>query len=337
MRTEAGTRIRKMKALPQVVMVPAQEKIIFQKILSYFDDILFSYIERVLKDNRVENEAEGIISALKVGKIIYSGGVFHAKTKFSNRLAGELERLGARFSKTAKGYKLAPDKLPVQVKQALAEVKIHNEEKISKIEKYLDELEGQKPWIYDQVNFDEEVEKIGKNLDNQFRRSMKTINIVPPDLTSYQLAEIAKNYTYNLNYYIKKWTEQEIITLRRDIGELVIGGYRAESLENFIEKRKGIATRKAKFLARQETKLLVAEYRKNRFKQEGITQYRWSTILDGRERELHKQLNGKIFSWSEPPIIDANTGERGNPGEAYNCRCSAIPVISDDWWEKSRK
>ena len=85
-------------------------------------------------------------------------------------------------------------------------------------------------------------------------------------------------------------------------------------------------------MARQETKLLVAEYRKNRFKQEGVTKYRWSTVLDGRERKLHRELNGKIFSWDNPPIIDERTGERGNPAEAYNCRCKAIPIIDDDWW-----
>ena len=225
--------------------------------------------------------------------------------------------------------------MPINIQQAIAQVRMANQEKIARIQSYLGDLQANMDYVGNNIDFGQQVEKIGDNLDKQFKRSMSKINVIPAELTSYQLAEIAKNYTYNLNYYINKWTQKEIITMREDLQKMTLAGYRAESLEDYFIKRKGIARRKAKFLARQETKLLVAEYRKNRFKQEGVTKYRWSTILDGRERKLHKELNGRIFSWDNPPIIDERTGERGNPGEAYNCRCKAIPVIDDDWWGKT--
>ena len=323
-----------MKSLPEVKMNKSQEQVIYSKIAKFFDEVLFSYMEEVLKDKRVENEGEGIAAAIKSGRVFYQVGVFKSKSRFSNKLAKELESIGARYSKSAKGYALAPDRVPMNIQQAIAQVKIKNQENVTKIQKYLEDIENQADYIFQNINFDKEVEAIGRNLDYQFRNSMKKINVVPADLTSYQLSEISKNYTTNLNYYIQKWTRSEIVTLREKIQDIVFAGYRAEALEDLIKKRKGVSDRKAKFLARQETKLLVAEYRKNRFKQEGVTTYRWSTVLDGRERELHKQLNGRIFSWDEPPIIDATTGERGNPGEAYNCRCSAIPVITDNWLNK---
>lgn len=322
-----------MKSLPQVNMVPNLEMGVYRKIREFFDDLLFSYFDELLKNNRVENDGDVLAAAIKSGKVIYSDGVFRPKTKFSNKMSAELENLGARYSRSAGGYRLSAGSFPPSVAQAIAQVRISNVELADKAQNYLKSLSDNLDFIRSKLSFEDEVEKIGKNLDGQFKRSMRTINVIPPELTSYQLAEIAKNYTYNLDYYIKKWAESEIIKLREDIGGLVLDGFRHESLNDVILRHKGVSQRKAAFLARQETKLLVAEYRKNRFKQQGVTKYRWSTVLDGRERELHRELNGRIFSWDDPPIIDATTGERGNPGEAYNCRCVAIPVIDDDWWD----
>lgn len=44
-------------------------------------------------------------------------------------------------------------------------------------------------------------------------------------------------------------------------------------------------------------------------------------------RADHRRLNGKIFSWNAPPIVDMRTGRRGHPGDDYQCRCVAIPVF----------
>lgn len=321
-----------MKTLPQVVMDKAQESIIYKKIEEYFDDLLFAFIGEVLDDSRLENEKDILADAIKSGKIEYSDGVFKSKGRISNTIAKRLEELGAKYSRAKKGYRLPLSSSPYGVQQAVAQVKMANNEKIATIQKYLGDLQVNMDYLGNAVDFKAQVKKIGENLDAQFKRSMAKINVVPAELTEFQLMEIAKNYTYNLNYYINKWAEKEIIKMREDLSKMTLGGYRAESLEDYFLRRKGISRRKAKFLARQETKLLVAEYRKNRFKQEGVTKYRWSTVLDGRERKLHRELNGKIFSWDNPPIIDERTGERGNPAEAYNCRCKAIPIIDDDWW-----
>ena len=46
---------------------------------------------------------------------------------------------------------------------------------------------------------------------------------------------------------------------------------------------------------------------------------------------MHKELNdrsekGEVFKFSNPPI-DSPNGSRHNPGQNYNCRCIAIPVV----------
>ena len=300
-----------------------QEEIIFRKIKEYFDDLLFTFLEEVVREP-LEN-ATDINWYLKRGYLVYDKGYFILRKKLPNKISRDLEKLGAKWSRAKKAYYVKPERIPVDLAQTISEVNIHNQEKVEKIEQYLQGVEENLPVIT--LNFDKEVVKIGAMLDKQFKESVGRINIIPPDMTDFQKTEIAQKYTTNLDYYIKKWTKKEIVKLREDIEPFVMSGYRAAGLEELIQKHKAVSARKAKFLARQETKLLVAQYRENRFKEAGVTHYRWQTILDGRERDLHREHNGKVFSWDEPPIIDATTGQRGNPSQAYNCRCKAIPVV----------
>ena len=73
---------------------------------------------------------------------------------------------------------------------------------------------------------------------------------------------------------------------------------------------------------------MVSKYRQIRYEDVGIRRYMWSTSGDVRVRHDHKELNGKIFYFDNPPITDKATGARNNPGEDFGCRCVAIPVMS---------
>lgn len=320
-----------LKSLKPVEMSKNIEVEIYRKIIDYFNEVFFDYIDEVLKDNIIYNSS-GIVTALLMGRLKYDNkGLFYSKGKISNNLAKELEKNGGKWSKSAKGYRVSDKKLPPDVLQAIARVNIHNREKLDKIRNYLDGIDVD--YIKRNMSFDIEINGIMKNLDVQLKKSLEPIGIIPPKMTDFQIKEISKNYTNNLNYYIQKWSGSEIIKLREKIQPYIMEGYRAESFEDMIKQEKEISEKKAKFLARQETRLLVAEYNKNRFKEAGVTKYRWVTVLDGRERKLHKELNGKVFSWDNPPIIDATTGQRGNPREAYNCRCTAVPVIDSSFFQ----
>ncbi|GAG93926.1 unnamed protein product, partial [marine sediment metagenome] len=71
----------------------------------------------------------------------------------------------------------------------------------------------------------------------------------------------------------------------------------------------------------------VSEYKQQRYLDIGITKYEWSTSNDERVRDDHKQLDGKIFSFKTPPVVDRRTGRRANPAEDFGCRCVAIPIL----------
>lgn len=54
----------------------------------------------------------------------------------------------------------------------------------------------------------------------------------------------------------------------------------------------------------------------------GIEHYVWLSAADDRVRPGHAQRHGKVYAWDEPP-------EGEQPGQAFNCRCYARPVILD--------
>ena len=51
-----------------------------------------------------------------------------------------------------------------------------------------------------------------------------------------------------------------------------------------------------------------------------VETYIWRSQDDDRVRAAHADLDDRVFAWANPP-------SGGHPGEAWNCRCTAEPVI----------
>jgi putative chitinase len=51
-----------------------------------------------------------------------------------------------------------------------------------------------------------------------------------------------------------------------------------------------------------------------------VERYTWRSSDDSRVRASHTEYDDRIFSWSDPP-------EGGHPGQGWNCRCTAEPII----------
>ncbi|MES2143761.1 MAG: phage minor head protein [Pseudomonadota bacterium] len=54
-----------------------------------------------------------------------------------------------------------------------------------------------------------------------------------------------------------------------------------------------------------------------------IESYTWRSRDDSRVRASHSEYDDSVFSWSDPP-------EGGHPGQGWNCRCTAEPIIDQD-------
>jgi SPP1 gp7 family putative phage head morphogenesis protein len=97
-----------------------------------------------------------------------------------------------------------------------------------------------------------------------------------------------------------------------------------------IHAQKGVSDRHALFIAKQEISLMTTTYRDSRNQEAGINEWVWSSSHDSRVRPLHRKLDGHKFSYTNLPIIDEKTGEKGTPGKAFGCRCQLIPLLNTD-------
>ena len=108
---------------------------------------------------------------------------------------------------------------------------------------------------------------------------------------------------------------------------------RVETIRDRILEEGEVTKRQAALIARDQVLSLNGQVAQARHEAAGITQYVWRTSGDGDVRPDHKALNGKVFSYDEPPVVNASEVRRGraerreHPGQDYQCRCTAEPVI----------
>ena len=280
------------------------------------------------KNDLEENKA--VIEALTNGKIFYiQNEGFKAKNKFSNKVSLALEKWGAKYDEWTKMYRIPYDKIPKDVLVAIAENKILQQQKIEEIKKYLDQVINNIPYQVDSMVFNKEVVTILDDAGNEIRKNSRSINVIEVELTPEQKEIIAQEYTNNLKYYIKDWEEKRIPEMRAKVQQLVFEGYREDKIAKLLQHEYGVAANKAKFLAHQETSILLAQYKKVTYQEMGFEKFVWRTIIDGKERKLHEKLNGTTWSWEDLPVIDERTLQKGLPGEAYGCRCQAQPYTEN--------
>lgn len=99
-------------------------------------------------------------------------------------------------------------------------------------------------------------------------------------------------------------------------------GARAEAMSEQIMQRVDVSESRANLIARDQANKLYGDLTQLRQTETGVTRYTWRTSLDERVREEHQLLEGTEQSWDDPP-------PPGHPGQDYQCRCTAEPIISD--------
>lgn len=295
-------------------------KLIQNVIIQHLRDELYNPLfEKLHIKPRAINDLDVLRNALREGKIFYIDGGFKAVNKFGNTIARELERIGATYDRRQKMYRIQYDRLPKDLLVSVAEAQRLSQERVIFVDNFLKNFLGNIDDFVDNIAFTDEVITILDDANQQIKKNVKKINVLTPELDETQLREIAKSYTTNMQYYIKKWAEKDIPEFRKKVQQAVLEGYREDKVQKILEREYKIGADKAKFLAQNETSIMLAQYRKVTYQRMGFNKFKWVTIMDGKERKLHADLNGKICSFDNPPIIDKHTGQTGLPGETYNC------------------
>lgn len=101
----------------------------------------------------------------------------------------------------------------------------------------------------------------------------------------------------------------------------LINGTRWETIASDIQDRFSVSESKAALLARDQTNKLNGQLTEIRQRELGFTKYIWRTMGDDRVRESHREKEGNVYSWDDPPA------DTGHVGQDYNCRCYGEPYF----------
>lgn len=171
-------------------------------------------------------------------------------------------------------------------------------------------------------------EVIGKN-------KKKEIIGINPLHADPGLTVAADIYRTNNVLLIKSIPDRELREVQALLEKPSNFGRRVEEMRDLIQERFSVSESRAALIARDQTLKLNSQITKTRQTRAGISRYVWTTSGDERvrgqngESDNHYDLDGKTFAWNDPPVVDEKTGRRCHPGEDYQCRCVAFPVVEE--------
>lgn len=167
-----------------------------------------------------------------------------------------------------------------------------------------------------------------RDLGESLKKISGGITIKVPDMPAALQEQITAATAENVGL-IKSVQQQ----LHERISQLVLrsvatGGKGAAEIFDEIRHYEGLAEKRARLIAIDQTRKITAVMNAERAKAVGIKKFEWVHSGGGSDpRKRHLELDGTIHSYDDPPIIDPKTGQRGLPGVLVNCRCVAVPIL----------
>lgn len=309
------------------------------QISRYLYDVLFLPLKDMLSDIFPEaskdiylnaadpsKETDPVILALNKNQIRYSGGGFEGK--FTARISRRLRELGAKYNRKAQKFYIAEKSLTIQIRTSIINQRVRLDSALKLVSGFLKTASENIEQVGPSIELGEDLDDILLDVAKQFNADLPAnVLAITPELTSARLKDLKVAYIDDINRSVKDFTLKQTAEMREMVQEYALGGMRADTLEKKLIARWGISQRKAEFLAKQETSLLLSSYDESRAKEAGIDEYIWQTAGDGRVREEHKRLNGTRQRYDDPPIVDYKTGRHANPGQDYGCRCVARKIV----------
>lgn len=331
-----------MRTLAPLKLRPSYWKATEDQVIQILRDLLFIPIVKLIRSEKEGAKINGLIvnatredkllEAIRIGRIQYTGGVFSGE--FSAAITTAIKNMGGVYDARTRTFKIDQAKVPSFIKAESAGFQSRAHAINILLKRKLDEI--QKNIVHDINIRDVDAQHTIDSLEEGFKPVAKKLE-VNPELDVRSRERLAEEYSDNLKLYIQKFADEQIFTLRDAVEENAKEGYRFDKLIPKIKQRYGVSVRKAKFLARNETSIFMSKYHEQRYGEAGITEYIWSTSHDARVRpalgthgsDNHRVLDGRTFKFSNPPVVDPAKGRKANPGQDYNCRCVAIPILGD--------
>jgi SPP1 gp7 family putative phage head morphogenesis protein len=137
---------------------------------------------------------------------------------------------------------------------------------------------------------------------------------LPGDLEAFQKENLR---------YIKNISSETYKNVETSLYRSFRQGLNLLDIQEELSKSVNFSKQRLRLVARDQTQKLYSHLTKMRHLDAGLNKYEWSSSLDERTRDSHREKHGKIFDYNDPP------SDTGNPGDGVNCRCDALAVIPD--------
>lgn len=307
-----------------------------RQIIGIFKKEIYAPLVRALgfaASKTLQNSLDDLRRAIQFGRIQFYRGEFTGKLNAT--ITKQLREIGAKWDSKTSTFKINSSALPVEVRNAISASESHFQAKIADVDKRLAQIVPEE--IADQLKVSKHFDSTLWKVNQDFHGSLHNLTVAPV-LTPERRKRLANEWQNNLKLPIVNWTQKEIVNLRKAMQQSVFAGNRNEVAVKIIKDSYDVSINKAKFLARQETRLLLTKFKQTRYEEAGVDEYKWgisnnaiqakgARYIKGQVRHDHGVLEGKTFKWNNPPVTNTITGARNNPGQDYNCRCFAIPIV----------
>ncbi|AXF52888.1 MAG: hypothetical protein [Bacteriophage sp.] len=173
---------------------------------------------------------------------------------------------------------------------------------------------------------------IGRS-NRELSKSLKDVSLdltlkPTPAFTTYMDAA-----TQEAAALIKRVPGEFIPNVQQDVMRSITQGRGLQDLIADLDKREVKVKNWSKNVARDQTRKAYATVNRVRLQEAGVRKFKWIHSGGSNEPRQHHLkrwpagLNGGIFSFDDPPIIDPKTGEKGLPGQLPYCGCTFAPHI----------
>jgi SPP1 gp7 family putative phage head morphogenesis protein len=312
-----------------------------RQIYAVFYAGIYAELIRAVKQPTTNAGDDSLIAAIRSGKIRFLNGKFSGD--FTAATSKQLRLYGAVFDARSKTWAVPLSNMAPEVKVAIESATRAVGVLQSVMDAVVEKTSERVNLLLKGMDLSQFANKTADKIDEQFKETVSDAISVQPKLSPVDAIRFDENYVKSMTRPIKKvigaqaqknvdtstnkFANEEVVKLRKEIGEWVKSGKSRKGLADMIDSRLKVGKDRAKFIARQETALYTSDFVKSQYEAAGIEEYEWDATLDSRTRPLHRELDGQVFSMNNPPVVDFRTQERGIPGQAFGCRCRMKPIV----------
>ncbi len=175
----------------------------------------------------------------------------------------------------------------------------------------------------------------GKMLDDVLKSSDASVRSTLKDFITLKtkdipesMREIIKAASIESTSLIKLIPKEFISEVQVAVMNSIVGNSGLDVLVPFLTKKYKNNVKRARRTAMDQTRKVHSSLVEARCVSVGLELYTWRHTGGSKEpRKLHVAMDGKVYRFDDPPIIDEKTKQRGKPGDLIECHCRMQPLL----------